>query len=75
MIHHHRHLECWFGQPIVSGDQAVVEWWGSWTEQGQKLTFARVTVLRFDGQGQVVDRHDYDNHVGQRQQTLRRLVT
>jgi SnoaL-like domain len=27
-------IECWFGQPIVSGDRAAVEWRGSWTEQG-----------------------------------------
>jgi len=39
-------IECWFGQPIVSGDRAAVEWWGSWTEQDQELTFAGVP--RFD---------------------------
>ena len=36
-------IECWFGEPIVSGDRAAVEWWGSWREQGQELTFAGVT--------------------------------
>jgi hypothetical protein len=61
-------IECWFGLPIVSGDRAAVEWWASWTEQGQELTFAGVTVLRFDDQGQVVDHRDYDNHVERRQQ-------
>jgi SnoaL-like domain len=60
-------LECWFGQPIVSGDRAAVEWWASWSEQGQELTFAGVTVLRFDGHGQVVECRDYDNHVERRQ--------
>ncbi len=60
-------IECWFGQPIVSADRAVVEWWGSWTEQGQELTFAGVTVLRFDGDGQVVEHRDYDNHVERRE--------
>jgi hypothetical protein len=50
------------------GDQAAVEWWASWTEQGQELTFAGVTVLRFDDQGQVADHRDYDNHVQRRQQ-------
>src|SRR5258708_32450176 len=35
-------IECWFSQPIVSGDRAAVEWWGSWTEQDQELTFAGV---------------------------------
>jgi len=61
-------IECWFGQPIVSGGRAAVEWWGCWTEQGQELTFAGVTVLRFDSQGQVVDHRDYDNHVAWREQ-------
>ncbi len=61
-------IECRFGQPIVSGDRAAVEWWGSWTEDGQELTFAGVTVLRFDEQGQVVDHRDYDNHVERREQ-------
>jgi hypothetical protein len=61
-------IECWFGQPIVSGGRAAVEWWACWTEQAQELTFAGVTVLRFDSQGQVVDHRDYDNRVGWREQ-------
>jgi hypothetical protein len=61
-----QNVECWFGRPIVSGDRAAVEWWGAWTEQGQELTFAGVSVLRFDEQGQVVDHRDYDNDVQRR---------
>ena len=60
-------IECWFGEPIVSGDRAAVEWWGSWREQGQELTFACVTVLRFNDQGKVTDHRDYDNHVERRE--------
>jgi ketosteroid isomerase-like protein len=60
-------IECWFGEPIVSGDRAAVEWWGSWRERGQELTFAGVTVLRFDDQGKVIDHRDYDNHVERRE--------
>jgi hypothetical protein len=60
-------IECWFGQPIVSGDRAAVEWWGSWTEQGQELTFAGLTVLRFGGDGRVIEHRDYFSHVEQRQ--------
>ena len=60
-------IECWFGEPIVSGDRAAVEWWGSWTEEGQELTFAGVSVLRFNDRGQVVEHRDYANHVEQRQ--------
>jgi YD repeat-containing protein len=55
-------IGCWF-----SGGRAAVEWWASWTEQGQELTYAGVTVLYFDDQGQVVEHRDYDNHVEQRQ--------
>jgi SnoaL-like domain len=61
-------IECRFGQPIVSGDRAAVEWWGSWTERGQELTFPGVTLLRFDDQGQVVDHRHYDNHIERREQ-------
>ena len=61
-------VECWFGQPIVSGDRAVIEWWGSWTEPGEELAYAGVTVLRFDSQGQVLDHRDYASHVDQRRQ-------
>lgn len=60
-------IECWFGPPIVSGDRAAVEWWASWTEQGQELTYAGVSVLRFDSQGQVLEHRDYDAHIEQRQ--------
>jgi hypothetical protein len=37
-------IECWSGQPIVAGQRAAAEWWASWTEQGQELTYAGVTV-------------------------------
>jgi predicted SnoaL-like aldol condensation-catalyzing enzyme len=58
-----QNIQCWFGEPIASGDRAAVEWWASWTEHGQELTFAGVTVLRFDEEGNVVEHRDYDNHV------------
>jgi hypothetical protein len=60
-------IECWFGPPVVSDGRAAVEWWASWTEQGQELTYAGVSVLRFDDQGQVVEHRDYDHHIEQRQ--------
>jgi hypothetical protein len=49
------------------GRPAAVEWWASWTEQGQELWFGGVTVLRFDGLGQVVEHRDYLNHIVRRQ--------
>jgi hypothetical protein len=61
-------LRCWYGPPVVDGDRAAVEWWACWREQGQELTFAGVTMLRFDQRGQVIDHRDYDHHVERREQ-------
>jgi SnoaL-like domain len=58
-----QNIQCWFGEPIAWGDRAAVEWWASWTEHGQELTFAGTTVLRFDEEGKVVEHRDYYNHV------------
>ena len=60
-------IECWFGEPVVSDDRAAVEWWGTWVEQGQRLTLAGASVLRFDGDGKVVDHRDYWNEVERRE--------
>jgi predicted SnoaL-like aldol condensation-catalyzing enzyme len=59
-------VECRFGEPIVSGDRAAVEWWASWSEEERPLTLAGVTVLRFDDEGKVVDHRDYWNEVDRR---------
>jgi hypothetical protein len=52
-------IECRFGEPVAGGDRAAVEWWSSWTDDGNDLTMAGVTVLRFDADGMVVDHRDY----------------
>ncbi len=54
-------VNCSFGDPVVSGDRAAVEWWGSWTEDGKRITLAGATLLRFDDDGKVVDHRDYWN--------------
>jgi YD repeat-containing protein len=41
--------------------------------QLDRLTFAGVTVLRFDEQGKVIEHRDYDNHI-ERRATLCRVV-
>jgi hypothetical protein len=61
-------VECRFGEPIVSGSRAAVEWWASWVEDGRPLTLAGVTVLRFDARGKVIDQRDYWNEVDRRVQ-------
>jgi ketosteroid isomerase-like protein len=60
-------IDCHFGEPLVGGDRAAVEWWSSWTEGGQDLTLAGVTILRFDTDGMVVDHRDYWNQVDRRE--------
>ena len=59
-------IECWFGEPVVGGDRAAVEWWASWIEEGEELTLAGTTVLRFDPDGLVVDHRDYWNELAGR---------
>jgi nuclear transport factor 2 (NTF2) superfamily protein len=61
-------VECWFGDPVVAGDRAAVEWWGSWLEDGTPLTLAGATVLRFDDDGLVIDHRDYWNELERREQ-------
>jgi hypothetical protein len=60
-------VECWFGEPIWSGDRAAVEWWATWIENGQRLTLAGATVLRFGSDGLIVDHRDYWNQVEHRE--------
>jgi hypothetical protein len=62
-----QNIECWFGRPIATGEWAAVEWWAAWTEGGRELTYAGMTLLRFDDEGQVVEHRDYDNHVERRE--------
>ena len=60
-----RETECWFAEPLVAGDRAAVEWWGTWVEQ--RLTLAGATFLRFDDAGRVIDHRDYWNQVERRE--------
>jgi nuclear transport factor 2 (NTF2) superfamily protein len=60
-------IECRFGVPVVGDDRAAVEWWASWTEDGDDLTMAGVTLLRFDEHGLVVDHRDYWNQSDRRE--------
>ena len=52
-------VECRFGDPLVAGERAAVEWWASWVEAGEEVTLAGVTVLRFDADGLVAEHTDY----------------
>lgn len=60
-------IACRFGEPFACQDRAAVEWWASWLENGDELTLAGATLLRFDAGGLVVDHRDYWNQVERRE--------
>ena len=51
--------EVWFGEPIVSGDRAAVEYWAIVRYAGREHTLAGTSVLRFDSGGLVTEHRDY----------------
>jgi len=51
--------ETWFGEPIVSGNRAAVEYWAILRVEGKEQTLAGTTLLRFDAVGLVVEHRDY----------------
>jgi ketosteroid isomerase-like protein len=51
--------DCRFGEPVVSGDRAAVDWWGVITDRdGSVETVAGTSLLRFDEDGLVVEQRD-----------------
>jgi SnoaL-like domain len=51
--------ECRFGEPIVDGDRAAVDWWAVMTsDDGSVDSIAGTSLLRFDADGQVVEQRD-----------------
>jgi ketosteroid isomerase-like protein len=53
--------ECWFGEPVIAGDRAVIEYWGIVSYQGRDETIAGVAMIRFRPDGLVAEQHDYWN--------------
>lgn len=51
--------EVWFGEPVVDGDRAAVEYWAILRLEGKEQTLAGTTLLRFDAEGRVVEHRDY----------------
>ena len=50
---------CRFGEPIVSGDRAAVDWWAVMTgKDGSEESIAGTSFLRFDADGLVVEQRD-----------------
>lgn len=53
------HADCRFGQPVVDGRRAVVDWWAVVTARdGSQETLAGSSFLRFDAGGLVVEQRD-----------------
>jgi hypothetical protein len=50
---------CWFGEPLVAGDRAVVEYWAVVVEKGERVTIAGVALLAFAPDGRVRLQRDY----------------
>ena len=51
--------ECRFGEPVVDGDRAAVDWWGVITSKdGSVETVAGTSLLRFAPGGRVVEQRD-----------------
>lgn len=44
--------------PIVDGDRASISWWASLREDGEDVTLAGTSVLRFDAAGLVAEQWD-----------------
>jgi ketosteroid isomerase-like protein len=51
--------ECRFGEPVVEGDRAAVDWWAVMTSKdGSVESIAGTSLLRFDAGGLVVEQRD-----------------
>ena len=61
-------VRAWFGEPVVDGDRAAVEWWTALREVDVEVTLAGTSVLRFDAEGLVTDQWDAWNMIAGRQE-------
>jgi SnoaL-like domain len=53
-------VRAWFGEPVVSGDRAAVEYWAVLrTQAGDDITIAGAAFLRFGVDGRVTQHRDY----------------
>jgi hypothetical protein len=56
-----RPAEVRFGEPVVTGDSATVEYWAVTYPGGEPLTIAGCTILLFDSDGLVAEARDYSH--------------
>jgi ketosteroid isomerase-like protein len=51
--------ECRFGEPVVDGDRAALDWWAVVTSKdGSQQSLAGTSLLRFDAEGLVAQQRD-----------------
>jgi SnoaL-like domain len=50
--------ECWFGEPVIEGDRAVIEYWGVVRFEGREETIAGIALVRFRPDGLVAEQRD-----------------
>jgi hypothetical protein len=51
--------ECRFGEPVVDGERAAVDWWAVVTSKdGSAQSLAGTSLLRFDEDGLVLEQRD-----------------
>ncbi len=64
-----RAVECRFGEPVVDGSRAAVDWWAAVTApDGTVESLAGTSLLRFDPQGLVVEQRDAWGHAPSRRE-------
>ncbi|MGZ6255802.1 MAG: nuclear transport factor 2 family protein [Candidatus Limnocylindria bacterium] len=51
-------LTAWFGEPIVDGERASIEWWATLLENGEPASIVGTSTLRFDSAGLVIEQRD-----------------
>jgi len=52
-------VECRFGEPVVAGDRAAVEYWAILRTENGDEALAGVAVVLFGPDGRVVEQRDY----------------
>jgi SnoaL-like protein len=52
-------VECRFGEPLVHGDRAAIEYWAILSAEGEEETLAGIALIRFGTDGRVVEQRDY----------------
>jgi ketosteroid isomerase-like protein len=52
-------VECRFGEPVVAGDRAAVEYWAILRADGEEETLAGIALIRFGPDGRVGEQRDY----------------